>query len=175
MDSTSRPYSQVAQMAGVAPEKAMAACYLLDIARAGRSLNDAAALMRTNRANVRHIARNWGIGFTDYSYGEPIVFAWRKTAPGQWVLERGADVIARARRVTRNGVSFFEAEGSEGMAYIETGSSAEVACRRLSIILEEFSVKLFGVDDIEITMPEVGTLAPKAEPLAPKLRDALSA
>lgn len=174
MDSTSRPYSQVAQMAGVAPEKAMVACYLLDIARAGRTLDDAAELMRKNRANVRHIARDWGIDFADYSYGDPLVLAWRKTAPGKWALEQAGKVIATANRITKNGYSYFQAVGFDG-GHVETGSSAEVACRRLSIIMEEFSVKLFGIDDVEITMPEIGTLAPKAEPLAPKLREALSA
>lgn len=166
MDTNSRLYSQVAGMACVPPERAMVACYLVDLLGAGKTLDDAAQLMRSTRAKVRKIARDWGIAFPDI--GEAERLEWEKEARGRWVLRQGGEIVAEATSYTANGSSGYRAKAVRGALTAEA-SKTEAALRQLSIALAT------GEDDVEISMPGVGVLAPKPEPLADAMKRALAA
>lgn len=175
MQNEGRLYSQVAAEAGVTIEKAMVACYLLNLSREGKTLDQAAQLTRKDRCEVRDYARDWGIAFTDYvTAPQPLQIAWEKVKRGRWELKLDGLLIAAA-----------DADGAGG--YIATrltqnitcnGSSAEIAMRRLSIELERRSVEIFDLDDVRIDMIEDSqrtTLAPQPAADPRKLRTALGA
>lgn len=171
MDTNSRLYSQVAGMACVAPERAMVACYLTDLLNAGKTLDEAAQLMRSTRAKVRKIARDWGIAFPDI--GEAERLEWEKEARGRWILRQGGEIVAEATSYTANGCSGYRAKTLRGGLTAEA-SKAESAIRQLSIALTAGAVDALKTDDVEISMPDVGILAPKPEPLADAMKRALA-
>jgi hypothetical protein len=175
MDSSGRLYSQVAAEAGVAPERAMVACYLADLSRSGKSLNDAATLMRKDRSDVRTAAREWGIRFSDYEPDAPPVrLEWTKAARGRWELLDGRKLIAVATSDGKGG--YRAATEIAGVRSIEAkGSSAEVAVRRLSRAIERQSAHAVGAEQIEIIFAPTGDcLAPKLVGDLKKMRKALA-
>lgn len=174
MDTTSKLYSQVAVEAGVSIERAMVGCYLSDLSRSGKTLDDAAQLMRSTRSSVRCAARDWGISFSDFTPGSPVRLEWEKERRGRWILKSGKMVVAEAASFTEGGVHGYRAKTiPDGLT--QEGSSAEVAIRRLSLAMEAMSAHTLHADDVEIHMPGVGQVAPKVEPLAANMKRALSA
>lgn len=167
MQSNSRLASQVAAEADVDLAAAQAAVYFLDLSRAGKTLNEAAALMRCERCDARAIARDWGIEFPDYRPRTPRPLVWRKARRGRWELMDAGRVVAEA--VTEElspGRRGYRARLLEDAEPVEReGSSADVALRRLSLEIERRAVALFSVDDVEI----VADFPDGREHLAPKL------
>jgi hypothetical protein len=97
MDNSGRLYAQVAAEAGVGADKAMIACYLSNLARDGKTMDEAARLLRKERADVRDYARNWGIPFRDYERSDrPLILTWRKEKRGQWKLWNRGECCATA-------------------------------------------------------------------------------
>lgn len=175
MQNEGRLYSQVAAEAGVTTEKAMVACYLSNLSKQGKTLGEAADLIRTPRHAARDYARDWGISFSDYmASAQPLTLTWTKPKRGRWELMLDGLVIAAA-----------DADGQGGYiahltkpAITVAGSDAEVAIRRLSVEIERLSVEIFGVDDVVIEIDQAGEVArmapkPAADPM--KLRRALAA
>lgn len=175
MDNNGRLYGQVAAEAGVSVETAMTACYLANLAKEGRTLDQAAALLRKGRADARDYARDWRISFADYTTSpKPLTLIWQKEKRGLWRLDVGGEPIATA---TANGALGYKAQSFSGDA-ATTGSDAEIAIRRLSIMLERQSLSLFGVDDVVITMDGndgLSQVAPKQADNSAKLASALAA
>lgn len=169
MDSSGRLYSQVAAEAGVSPERAMVACYLADLSRAGRSMNEAASLLRKERGEVRDYARDWGISFSDYRRAaKPMELTWRKANLGWELVGPGGAKIADSLSAVENGTrrcyaQLIDLPGGE----VCDGSSHDVAIRRLSLQIDRRSLDLFGVDDITICVVRDGI----SEQVAPKMAD----
>lgn len=150
MDNSGRLYSQVAAEAGVKPDEAMIACYLLNLSRQGKTICEAGALLRQDRATIRDYSRDWGISFIDYApAATPLCLSWTKEKRGRWTLELGGVLVAEAES---DGEGGYCARKSGETEWTHSGSSAEVAIRRLSIAMERASVQIFGVDDIVISM-----------------------
>lgn len=177
MDNEGRLFSQVAAEAGVSAETAMVACYLLNLSRKGKSMDDAAALMRKPRHEVRGYARDWGISFSDYMTSpQPLSLMWEKARRGLWELKLGDVLIATA-----------VSDGTGTGCYIATrnthklranGSSAVIAMRRLSEMLEQAAVEIFGVEDVAVWVNLDGKhqkVAPTSAEDPAKLQRALSA
>lgn len=184
MQNEGRLYSQVAAEAGVTTEKAMVACYLSNLSKQGKTLDEAATLLRKQRCEARDVARDWGITFRDYSTApRPLALAWVKEKRGRWILAVDGAVIAEAVSDGRGGYDARElARGNPNRARIAAmGSKAEIAIRRLSTDLERLSVEIFGVDDIEIRLTDetIGggyiVMAPKPSENVAQLRQALAA
>lgn len=180
METTSKLFSQIAVQAGVSDQTAQLVAYLIDLSAAGKTLNQAAGLIRKDRAFVRDIARDWGLSFADYSFSKPVILNWTKPRRGEWELSFDGSVIARVNSEVSGGTRFYVARWQRDDASIrEDGSSAEIAARRLSIEIDRRSIDLFSVDDIEIIFPlprdTAIRLAPKIADNLPKLRTALSA
>lgn len=175
MQNEGRLFSQVAAMAGVPIEKAMVACYMVNLAREGRTLDEAAVLLRKPRHEARDYARDWGITFTDYAAASPLILRWAKEDRGRWVLTLDGMTIATAT-ANRNGGGAYTAK-REGHPFEADGSSAGIAMRRMSAELEQRSVEIFGVDDVRIWMAADGgdeLLAPKVAEDPAGLRKALA-
>lgn len=171
MDNEGRLYSQVAAQAGVTPERAMVACYLSNLSKAGKTMDEAATLLRKQRCDVREYARDWGISFVDYSPApQPLRLEWVKPKRGRWELKIGDAEIAEAITDGNGCGSYMARRGTGDWHY---GSSAEIAIRRLSEEMERDSVGLFGVDDVVISMQGSGRVAPKEPGDAHKLAAAL--
>lgn len=163
MENSAKMFSQVAAAAGVTDQQAMVACYLLNLARAGKQLDEAAALLRMSRPEVRDHARSWAIPFTDYTANTaPLKLTWIKAKRGLWELHHDGRVVAVA-----------QSDGSGGYTAAITGrprdhwdgSAAYAAIGRASHALERDSVERLGVDDVVILGPradrEIDQLAPK--------------
>lgn len=177
MDNNGRLWQQVAAMAQVPPERAVAACYLANLAAAGKTLDEAATLMRKDRGAARDYARDWGIRFVDYVASDrPLCLTWTKAKRGRWELMLG-DVLVASAVSDGKGTGGYEAvKNGEDLTFI--GSCAEIAMRRLSLDLERRSVAIFGLDDVEINIAfdnGISQVAPELEPNALKLRSALAA
>lgn len=150
MDNSGRLYSQVAAEAGVSPDKAMIACYLSNLSAEGKSIGEACALMRQPRPIVRDYARDWGISFSDYRPSpQPLLLEWRKERRGRWVLKFDGLIVAEAES---DGEGGYVARQSDERDWTVTGSSADVAIRRMSNQLERASFEIFGVDDVVVSM-----------------------
>ncbi|SNT05635.1 hypothetical protein SAMN06295912_13520 [Sphingomonas laterariae] len=176
MDNSGRLYSQVAAEAGVTADKAMVACYLLNLSRQGKSLDEAVALLRQSRAAARDYARDWGITFSDYrASAQPIALIWRKEKRGRWALEVGGAPIAEAES---DGAGGYRARIAGQTHWQAGGSSASVSIRRLSVEMERRSVAILGVDDVVISIVATDgaeeRLAPKAAENTAVLRKALA-
>lgn len=174
MESTSRLHVQIAIDAGVSEDEAKVAAYMLDLSRAGKTLDHAASLLRKERGDARDVARDWGISFPDYTPTTPRKLAWHKPVRGEWVMQDGQAVLARITPKVDNGTRRYWARWEYDNGYLSAeGSSAEIAARRLSKMIERQSLPLFGMDDIEIHFLDAGRLAPDraADPF--KLRSAL--
>lgn len=175
MENEGRLFSQVAAEAGVPIERAMVACYLLNLSKQGKSLDDAATLIRKPRCEARDYARDWGISFSDYmTTARPLILTWTKPKRGRWELLLDGLLIAVADADGHGGYKAHRTN-PELVAY---GSDAEVAIRRLSIELERRSVEIFGLDDVVIEIDQGGELSRMAPKLAEdphKLRRALAA
>ena len=158
METSTKLHSQIAQEAGVSKEAAQAAAYLLDLSRAGKTLDQAAALMRRERADVRSIARDWSIPFPDYTPSAPLVLAWAKAAGGALEIHLEGKLCARAQRQEHaSSHEAWEARWMRGGAPIRPvrqASTVMAAARQLSIEVERQSVTLLGVDDVAITFPD---------------------
>jgi hypothetical protein len=175
MNNEGRLCSQVAAQAGVTPDKALTAVYLSNLAKAGKTIDQAAALARLHRSDVRNVARDWGFQFVDYKPGAPARLTWQKLKRGSWALhaEDGTSVAVA------------DADGKGGYTAaldVNTradGSSALVAARRLSRAIDRRARDLFGTDDVLIIFehPEGWTehLAPPVAENPGKLRAALAA
>lgn len=176
MNNEGRLYSQVAAEAGVPTEQAMTACYLLQLSRQGKTLDEAAALMRKPRHEAREYARDWGISFADYIMSpQPLAITWAKPKRGLWELKLDGLLIAAATS-DGNGTGAYTAR-RETHDMTESGSSAEIAMRRLSVEIERRSVEIFGVDDVQIWIEQDGArdiLAPRAAEDPGKLQRALA-
>jgi len=175
MQNEGRLYSQVAAEAGVTTEKAMVACYLSNLSKQGKTLREAAELIRTPRYAARDYARDWGISFSDYkASARPLKLTWTKPKRGHWELMLDGLLIASA---DADGEGGYKAKHA-GLAIATSGSDAEVAIRRLSVEIEQRSLEIFGVDNVVIWMDQAGEVTrmpPKlaADPM--KLRRALAA
>ena len=175
MQNEGRLYSQVAAEAGVTTEKAMVACYLSNLSKQGKTLGEAAALIRSPRYAARDYARDWGIPFSDYmASSQPLTLTWTKPRRGRWELMLDGLLIASA---DAGGGGGYNAKLARP-AIATSGSDAEVAIRRLSVEIEQRSLEIFGVDDVVIEIEQAGEvtrMAPKpaADPM--KLRRALAA
>jgi hypothetical protein len=159
-------YAQVATVAHVAEQQAMVACYMLNLARDGRTLNDAAMLLRQSRGEVRDHARSWGIDFADYRPAgkEPLGLSWVKERRGRWVLAvDGAPVAIAESDGCGEGRYRVRREGSGEWKW--TGSSAAVAIKRASREIERDSVAIFGVDDVVILGPDAGGSTDQLAPI----------
>lgn len=166
MDNSGRLYSQVAAEAGVTADKAMVACYLLNLSRQGKSLDEAAMLMRQPRASARDYARDWGITFTDYSpAAAPLSLVWRKEKRGRWILDLDGALIAEAES---DGGGGYRARLAGTDHWTQVGSGPAVVIRQLSIEIERRSLKIFGVDNVSISMCDADG---ECRHLAPKLPD----
>lgn len=179
MHNEGRLFSQVAAEAGVPTEKAMIACYLANLSKEGKTLNEGAALLRKERCEVRDYARDWGISFPDYAAAaSPLSLIWHKKERGLWTLEHRGSVVAEA---ASDGDGAYKARyvgrASEAPA-AATGSSAEIAMRRLSLAMERRCDDLFGTDDVAIKVKVEGSralqIAPKPAEDPARLRKALA-
>lgn len=163
MDNTGKMFSQVASAANVSEQQATIACYMLNLAKDGRSLNDAAALLRLSRAEARDHARSWAISFADYDATAPklLSIAWVKERRGCWTLAVSGDVVAVAES---DGEGGYRARREGATQWQWRGSSAAVAIKRASREIERDSLTIFGVDDVVIVGPgadgKVAQLAP---------------
>lgn len=181
MQSNSRLASQVAAEAEVDLSAAQAAVYLLDLSRAGKTLNDAAALLRVERCDARAIARDWGIEFPDYTPAPPLPLEWSRVKRGRWEL------FSKSHGTVAEAVTEELSPGRRGyrarligapIAIEREGSSAEVACRRLSLQIEREAVTLCGCDDVAVFMDFSDgreQLAPKLPERPDRMRQALAA
>ncbi len=175
MQNDGRLYSQVAAEAGVAIERAMVACYLLNLSKEGKTLDEAADLIRKPRCEAREYARDWGIRFPDYVAADaPLALTWLKPRRGLWELRHAGSLIAQA---DADGEGGYVAH-SGALQMKRAGSSAEIAIRRLSAEMERAAVDVFGVDDVVMTMldPSCGAVqvCPKPIENAAQLRQALA-
>lgn len=181
METHRRLSSQVAAEAEVAADVATLAVYLLDLSRAGKTLDQAAALTRRERWQVRDIARDWGIAFPDYEARAPRVMTWARERPGRWTLKLdGLDVAEATSEELSPGRRGYRARSLMDAAPEDSeGSSAEVAIRRLSIRLDQQARRLFDADDVAIWMqfPDGcrDQMAPKVAEQPERLRRALAA
>ena len=182
MHNEGRLFSQVAAEAGVPNEKAMVACYLLNLSRQGKTLDEAAALLHKDRCEARDYARDWAIAFVDYdTTRQPLRLVWRKEKRGYWLLAVDGLQIAEAVADGEGGYIGRElATGSyPGRARLASdGSKAEIAMRRLSLDLERRSIEIFGVDDVVIFIADAECqeqVAPKINDDVARLRTALAA
>lgn len=177
MHNEGRLFSQVAAEAGVPIEKAMIACYMLNLSREGKTLDEAAMLLRKDRCDAREYARDWGIAFSDYMTSpQPLSLSWQKAKRGRWELMLDGLLIAVATSDGRGDGSYTAKRESHSLEC--GGSSAEIAIRRLSAELEKQSVEVFGLDDVQIWMEDDGhrdLLAPQPATDPAKLRRALAA
>lgn len=177
MDNDVRLFSQVAAEAAVSAESAMVACYLLSLSRSGKSLDDAATLMRKPRAEVRTVARDWGIAFPDYLLtAAPLQLVWEKVKRGRWELRLGDVLIGTADSAGAGNGSYIAYRDNDRLQV--DGSSAVIAMTRLSDEIEKRSVDIFGVDDVQIYMTDADgskLLSPKYPPNAQDMRRALAA
>lgn len=173
MHNEGRLYSQVAAEAGVPTEKAMIACYLLNLSKEGKTLDEAAALTRRDRCEVRDYARDWGISFSDYMTSpQPLVVTWEKAQRGLWELKLDGLVIATAISDGTGTGGYIAQRKSHSMR--ADGSTAEIAMRRLSAELERRSVEIFDLEDVQIWMGgDLLAPLPSADPAT--LRKALAA
>lgn len=180
MHNEGRLFSQVAAEAHVTSEKAMVACYLANLAKDGKTLDEAATLLRKPRYEARDVARDWGIVFSDYSPATaPLPMDWAKEKRGRWILAFDGLIIAEAVSDGAGGYHAWRLAGEKRIGTRHEGSNAEVAIRRLSIALERDSVAIFGVDEIRIGMPDPDgayiALAPKIADNRAELCRALAA
>lgn len=180
MHNEGRLFSQVAAEAHVTNEKAMVACYLANLAKDGKTLDEAATLLRKPRYEARDVARDWGIVFSDYSPATtPLSMDWAKEKRGRWILTVDGLTIAEAVSDGAGGYHAWRLAGEKRIGARHEGSNAEVAIRRLSIALERDSVAIFGVDEIRIGMPDPDgayiALAPKIADNRAELCRALAA
>ena len=162
MDNTGKMYSQVAAAAKVTEQQASVACYLLNLSRSGKRLDDAAALLRMERPEVRDHARSWAIPFEDYQpNSNPLTLTWEKPKRGLWELKHDGAVIAVAQS---DGEGGYSAAIGGGIRQSFDGSSASVAIKHCSRALERLSLTVLGVDDVVIIGPspigELVTVAP---------------
>lgn len=157
MDNSVKMFSQVAAAAGVSDQQATIACYLLTLSRAGKTLDDAAQLLRTTRAGARMHARSWGIPFPDYPMTTaPLALAWEKEKRGVWVLNDGSRALAVAKSDGK-GTGCYDAT-IIGLPTVYSGSSAEVAIARCSVAIEQSCTHLIGVEDVTIIGPNKGAM-----------------
>lgn len=181
MHNEGRLFSQVAAEAGVPTEKAMIACYLLNLSKEGKTLDEAATLLRKDRCEARDYARDWSIPFVDYdTKRQPLSLSWRKEKRGRWVLAVDGLTIAEATSDGHGGYTARELGASNPCRarLAADGSKADVAMRRLSLDLERRSVEVFGVDDVLIFIEDADgaeIVAPKMAEDAARLRKALAA
>lgn len=177
MDNEGRLFSQVAAEAGVSAETAMVACYLLNLSRKGKTMDDAAALMRKPRHEVRGYARDWGISFSDYTTApQPLCLIWQKVKRGRWELKL-ADVLVAYAVSDGHGTGGYIAKRDTHSLRAD-GSSAAIAMRRLSEKLEQLATDIFGVEDVAIWIDFDGEhqkAAPSSAEDPDKLRRALAA
>jgi hypothetical protein len=175
MQNEGRLYSQVAAEAGVTTEKAMIACYLSNLSKEGKTLGEAAALIRSPRHAARDYARDWGISFSDYMTSpQPLTLTWTKPKRGRWELMLDGLLIAVADADGKGGYIAHRTNPAITVA----GSDAEVAIKRLSVEIERLSVEIFGLDDVVIEIDQAGEVsraAPKPAADPDKLRRALAA
>lgn len=157
MDNSVKMYAQVAALAKVTEQQAMIACYMLNLARGGKTLDEASALLRIERGEARRHARSWSIRFPDYPLaGEAAEVEWKKEKRGRWLLlDRGREV---AEAVS-------DGKGTGG--YVATiigygtqfeGSSAEIAIARCSEAIELRATHVLGVEDVRIIGPKKGEM-----------------
>lgn len=153
MDNTGKMFTQVASAARVSEQQATIACYMLNLAKDGRSLNDAAALLRLSRAEARDHARSWTISFADYdaTAPKPLALEWKKERRGRWILTVDGGVIACAES---DGEGGYRARREGSAQWLWTGSSAAVAIKRASREIERGSLDALGVDDVTIHGPD---------------------
>ena len=180
MHNEGRLHAQVAAEAGVTTEKAMVACYLSNLAKDGKTLDEAAALLRKERCEARDIARDWGIAFSDYApAAQPLSLTWQKEKRGRWLLMLDGAAIAQAVSDGAGGYQAWRLSADKRIGAKVEGSNAEVAMRRVSAALDRQSVAIFGVDDVRIAMVDadglVTALAPKVADNHAALRKALAA
>lgn len=164
MDNSVKMFSQVASAAGVTEQQAIVACYLLTLSRAGKDMDEAAALLRMERCDVRDHARSWAIPFTDYTPAAvTTVLEWRKIERGHWRLFLGGVIVADAVSAGK-GNGEYQARLHGGKGWQWHGSSASVTMRRASREIERDSLERFGADDIAIMGPDangdIAKLAP---------------
>jgi len=175
MQNEGRLYSQVAAEAGVSTEKAMVACYLSNLSKQGKTLGEAAELIRTPRHAARDYARDWGISFSDYMTSlQPLTLTWTKPKRGRWELMLDGLLIAVADADGKGGYIAHRTNPALTVA----GSDAEVAIRRLSVEIEQRSLEILGCDDVVIKIDQAGEIsrmAPKPVADPGKLRRALAA
>jgi hypothetical protein len=170
MHNEGRLFSQVAAEAGVPAEKAIIACYLLSLSKEGKTLDEAATLLRKERCDARDYARDWSIPFVDYdTKRQPLSLSWRKEKRGRWILAVDGLEVAEAISDGEGGYDARELVTSNPRRarLAAEGSKAEIAMRRLSLDLERRSVEVFGVDDVLIFIED----AEGAEIVAPKMAD----
>lgn len=157
MNNDVRMAAQVAATAGVTDAEAAIACYMLGLSQAGKTLDQAATLLRVNRSVARRHARSWSIRFPDYPLpSAPVEMAWVKEKRGRWVLLDGARMLAEAI-----------SDGSGSGRYVARivgydveydGSSAEVAIARCSDAIEQASTHLVGAEGVWIIGPKKGEM-----------------
>ena len=176
MQNEGRLYSQVAAEAGVSTEKAMVACYLSNLSKQGKTLGEAAELIRTPRHAARDYARDWGISFSDYmASAQPLTLTWTKPKRGRWELMLDGLLIAAA---DADGAGGYTARRGQPLVIVTSGSDAEIAIRRMSVEIEQRSLEILGCDDVVIEIDQAGEISrmapkPAADPM--KLRRALAA
>ncbi len=157
MDNDVKMYSQVAAAAGVTDQEAMVACYMLGLSQAGKTLDQAATLLRVTRPVARRHARSWSIRFPDYpSATEPVFLTWEKEKRGRWVLLDGTRELAEAVSDGKGTGCYVARIIGHSARY--DGSSAEVAIARCSEAIEESCVHLIGAEDVVILGPKKGDI-----------------
>lgn len=155
MDNDVKMYSQVAAAAGVTDQDAMVACYMLGLSQAGKTLDEAATLLRVTRPVARRHARSWSIRFPDYpAAAAPVELTWTKEKRGRWVLLDGGREVAQAVS-DGTGSGWYDAT-IIGFPTKYGGSSAEIAIARCSDAIEQSCVHLLGVEDVSIIGPKKG-------------------
>lgn len=157
METTTKLHSQIACEAGVSKDAAQSAAYLLDLSREGKTLDQAAELMRRGRSDVRSIARDWGIPFPDYTPAPPLMLGWSKTAGGGLELHLGGQLVAQAHRLesaARTDTAFEARWLATPNGPVERAATALAAAKKLSVEIDRHAVALLGADDIAITLPD---------------------
>lgn len=156
MNNDVRMAAQVAASANVTDAEAAIACYMLGLSQAGKTLDEAATLLRVTRPIARRHARSWSIRFPDYPAAGPVELTWTKEKRGRWVLLDGSREVAHA-----------VSDGSGSGRYVARvvgydvdydGSSAEVAIARCSDAIEQASTHLVGAEDVWIIGPKKGEM-----------------
>lgn len=162
MDNDTKMFGQVAAEAGVSEQQASIACYLLGLSHAGKGLDDAATLLRMERADVRDHARSWSIPFADYvPQTEPLRLTWTKAKRGLWELRDSESVVAIAQSDGEGGYS----AGIGGRPRESwDGSKAHIAIKRVSHVVERCSVAMFGSDDVIIIGPDEAGIETRLAP-----------